>query len=155
MLLTKEIKCCMLKTKISLTNSRVLQVILSEKCLNPGYRLFASPQKFLSICKSLLSLVERCSSLLDALWPSLLGEVLFIAAEAQASVFPSYFDVRGSLPVVCTPEYCKVEWKIFSLLLYATSATDPSYPTLYPTFWVREGISYSDLNMIFKFKPND
>lgn len=77
------------------------------------------------------------------MWPSLLGEVLFIAAEVDTSVFPSYFDLRGSLPVVCTLERCKVELQRFSLSLYSTLATGPSYPTLY-TFGVREGISYSD-----------
>lgn len=49
----------------------------------PASWLFASLQKFVSTFKSLISLAEYCRSPLDAMWPSLLGEI--IAAEPQVS----------------------------------------------------------------------
>lgn len=51
----------------------------------PDSWLFAPPQKFLSICKSLLTLAKHCRGPLDAMWPSLVGEVT--AAEPQVSGF--------------------------------------------------------------------
>lgn len=55
------------------------------------------------------------------MWPSLLGEVVFLSTEMQASVFPSYFVVRDSLSI------------------YSTLAIGDD-PTLY-NFCVAEGIS--------------
>lgn len=103
-MLTKQLKCCILKTRVSLISSRVPHVILGEI---PESWLFASPQEFVSICKSLLSLAKHCRGPLDAMWPSVLGEI--IAAEPQVSGLFFMFDGRDSLPVICTTECCKVE----------------------------------------------
>lgn len=75
----KTVKMVSVENK-NFINSRVPHVILGEI---PESWLFASPQKFVNICKSLLFLAKHYRGPLDAMWPSLLGEI--IAAELQVS----------------------------------------------------------------------
>lgn len=102
------VKMLCVETRIALISSRVPHVILGE-ILDSW--LFASLEKFVSICKSLQSLAKHCKDNVDGMWPFLLGEI--IVAEPQVSGLFFVFWWWDTVPVVYTLECCKVEWKLF------------------------------------------
>lgn len=104
----KTVKMLCVETRITLINSRVPHVVLGEI---PGSWLFASLQKFVSICKSLLSLAKPCKDNVVGMWPFLLSEI--IVAEPQVSGLFLMFWWWDSVPVVYILKCCNVEWKFF------------------------------------------